>query len=52
MKGIGSSSSTCMGLIRVRLGTKGKDFASLGCGTYFIEYNAIQYSTYSSNNIR
>ena len=34
-----------MGFIGVRLSTTGKDFVSSGRGTYFIEYNAIQYST-------
>ena len=43
--GEGIGSSTYMGFIGVvRLSTKGKDFVSLGCGTYFIEYNTIQYT--------
>ena len=39
-----------MGFIGARLSSKGKDFVSLGCGTYFIEYNTVlQYVQYSSN---
>ena len=34
-----------MDFIGVRLSTNGKDFVPLGCGTYFIEYNTVQYST-------
>ena len=31
-----------MGFKGVRLRTKGNDFALLGCGPYFIEYNTLQ----------
>ena len=41
----GIVSSTYMSFIGVRLSIRKKDFVILGCGTYFIEDNALQYST-------